>query len=186
MIRRNFQPRIKEDYVIVLDFLPHGYPFKGNRIPICQAIGKKHLLLLEIVPKRNVNLTPLSEIYIGSDKRELVHHVGGKITFNDLTSTAKLNFNDVLSKLIDENEQKWVAFFNKATPITTRLHKLELLPGIGKKHMWAIIDERDEKPFESFEDISNRIKLIPNPKELIIKRIKIELNNEDKYKVFCL
>ena len=185
MIKRSFQPRMKEDYVVVLDFLPHGYPFKGNRMPVSQVIGKNHLTLLEIVPKRNINLAPFSEIYIGSDKRDQVHHVGGRITFNDLTTTAKMNFNEVLNKLIDENESKWVDFFNKSGPITTRLHKLELLPGIGKKHMWEIIDKREEKLFDSFEDISNRIKLIPNPKDLIIKRIKIELNNEDKYKVFC-
>jgi len=61
---------------------------------------------------------------------------------------------------------------------------LEILPGIGKKHMWDIINVRKEKPFESFEDIKNRIKLIPDPKHAIIKRILEELENKDKYHLF--
>ena len=39
------------------------------------------------------------------------------------------------------------------------MHMLELLPGVGKKHMWEIIEARKDKPFESFEDIKNRVKL---------------------------
>ena len=42
-----------------------------------------------------------------------------------------------------------IEFFNKAAPLTTRMHQLELLPGLGKKHMWEIIEERKDKPFES-------------------------------------
>ena len=59
-----------------------------------------------------------------------------------------------------------------------------MLPGIGKKHMWEIIGEREKKPFESFEDIKNRVKLMPNPENTIIKRILVELGGEEKYKLF--
>jgi len=183
MMRREVQPT-REDFAIVLEFLQHGHPFSDKRIPIAQVIGKTHLVLLEIVPKRDVTLSSMSEVYIGDDKRDEVHHVIGKIPYNKLTSTAKINFDDVMTKIIDEDPMRWVNFFNNAGPITTRLHQLELLPGIGKKHMWAIIDAREDKPFESFQDISDRVSLLPNPKELIIKRIKLELDDCDKYKVF--
>ncbi len=183
MIRRS-QNKLKEEYAIVLDFLQNGHPFDGRRIPIAQVIGKKHLVLLEIVPKRGVVLEPLSEVYIGNEKRDKVHHVVGKITYSQLTNTAKMNFDQVISKLIDENEKRWVDFFNKAGSISTRLHQLEILPGIGKKHMWAILEERKKKPFESLDEISKRVVLLPNPKEIIIKRIKMELDNVDKYRLF--
>jgi putative nucleotide binding protein len=52
--------------------------------------------------------------------------------------------------------------------------------------MWAILNAREEKPFESFEDIALRVPSIPNPKDLIIRRIKMELNEEDKYRLFVL
>ena len=61
---------------------------------------------------------------------------------------------------------------------------MELLPGIGKKHMWEILEKRDEKPFESFEDLKERVKLIPNPEKAVIKRIMMEIRGEDKYKIF--
>ena len=85
---------------------------------------------------------------------------------------------------MEKEEKKFVDFFNKAQPLTTRMHTLELLPGLGKKHMWEILEQRDEKLFESFEEIKKRIKLIPDPKKIIIKRIFSELMGEEKYNIF--
>ena len=39
-------------------------------------------------------------------------------------------------------EQDFVLFFNKSISITPKLHMLHLLPGIGKKLMWEILEER--------------------------------------------
>ncbi|MDD5499858.1 MAG: DUF655 domain-containing protein [Candidatus Nanoarchaeia archaeon] len=183
--RSNFQkPVIKEDYAIILDFLSNGYPMEGRRMPIGQGIGKTHLFLLELIPKKDVNLAPLSSVYIGEDKRDEIHHVAGRIPYSKLTSTARMNLDSVISKIIDENPEKWIAFFNKSGPISKRLHQLELLPGIGNKHMWAILKAREESLFKSFDDIVERVQMIPNPKEIIIKRIKAELNDDDKYRLF--
>jgi len=183
--RSNFQkPVIKEDYAIVLDYLSNGYPMEGRRMPVGQGIGKNHLFLLELIPKKDVALTPLKEVYIGDDKRDEIHHVAGKIPYSKLTSTAKMNLDSVITKIVEINPEKWVSFFNKSSPISKRLHQLELLPGIGNKHMWAILEAREQSLFTSFEDIEKRVPSIPNPKELIIKRIKSELNEEDKYRMF--
>ena len=91
---------------------------------------------------------------------------------------------DFVAKIVSEQEAKFVDFFNKAEPINTRLHQLELLPGFGKKHMQAVIQERNNKPFESFEDIKKRIKAIPDPKKVIEKRILEELIEQVKYRLF--
>jgi putative nucleotide binding protein len=62
---------------------------------------------------------------------------------------------------------------------------LHLLPGIGKKLMWEILEEREKRPFESFQDISERIRAIPHPDQMIIKRILEEIENPDvKYHLF--
>ena len=104
---------------------------------------------------------------------------------NDLTSFAKSELPFVIEKLVKENEQRFVDFFNNAQPISTRLHQLELLPGIGKKHLWDIIDERKKGPFTSFEDVKNRIKLMPDPSNAIIKRIMEELENDNvRFRLF--
>jgi putative nucleotide binding protein len=59
-----------------------------------------------------------------------------------------------------------------------------LLPGLGKKHMWEIVEQRKDKDFESFADIKKRVKLMPDPKKAIIKRILDELNGKEKHRIF--
>lgn len=174
----------KEDYAVVLDFLPQGKPSARQMLPVAQVIGEKYFILLEVIPKKDVVLKPRERVYIGAENRDKVHHILGRINMNELTQTARLEVQDIIEQSIDAREKEFVDFFNKAGPVTTRLHQLELLPGIGKKNMWKILEERDTKPFESFEDLKNRVSLIPNPKKAIVKRILIELEGNDKYRVF--
>lgn len=182
------QQPVREEVVIILDFLPHGYPFDTRpmhqKTPVVQAIGKEHFSLLELAPKKGVFLQPFEEVYIGEGKRDKIHHIIGKLSMDKLTQTAKMELNDIIKDIVSKNEKKFVEFFNKAGPINTRRHQIELLPGVGKKHMWEIINTRKEKEFSSLEDIKQRVKLMPNPSNVIIKRVIMELNNEDKYKLF--
>ena len=85
---------------------------------------------------------------------------------------------------ISFSEKRFVDFFNNAQPLTTRMHQLELLPGLGKKHMWEILEVRKTKPFESFEDIKKRVKLMPDPKNAVIKRILAEIKGKEKHRIF--
>ncbi len=173
-----------ESYALVLDFLPNGHPFEESRMPVAQVLGETHFSLLEVIPKKGVFLVPGQKVYIGEDKREEIHHVKGRINVSELTQTAKAELEMVIKNIVEANEQKYVDFFNKSVPITTRLHQLELLPGIGKKHMWKIIEERRYEPFKSFDDLKERVELLPDPKQSVIKRIIEELDNTDKYKLF--
>ena len=45
--------------------------------------------------------------------------------------------------------------------------------------MMEIVRIRNMKLFESFEDLTKRVKLLPDPKKLLIKRIIWELRGED-------
>lgn len=183
-----FKQQSKEEYVIILDFLPNGHPLDTKpgylKTPIAQAIGKDHFILLELVPKRGNALGILEEVYIGEGKRDKIHHIYGKVSYDRLTQTAREELNIIIEEFVKKHESKFIEFFNKASPINTRRHQLELLPGIGKKHMWEIIERRAEKSFESFEDIKGRVKLIPDPEKIIVKRILVELKGEDKYNLF--
>ena len=89
----------------------------------------------------------------------------------------------MISKVVQNREKWFVNFFNTARAITPRMHALELVPGIGKKYMWQVINERDRKPFESFEDLQKRTEL-PNPVKLITKRVMEELEGDSKYRLF--
>jgi len=178
----------REEKAIVLDFLPNGYPFDKRpmhrKTPVAQALGKDHFTLLELVPKKGIFLQPYDEVYIGEGKREKIHHIIGKLPLDKLTSTAKSELKFVVKKLVEKNENKFVKFFNNAQPLTTRMHQLELLPGLGKKHMWEILEARKEKSFEDFKDIKKRVKLMPDPEKAIIKRILAEIQGKEKHMIF--
>ena len=180
--------RVKEEVAIVLDFLPNGYPYDERpmymKTPVAQALGKEHFILLELVPKKGMHLNLYEEVYIGDGKRDRVHHIAGKIPLSKLTRTAKSELEFAIKDIVGKNEKRFVDFFNSARPLSTRMHQIELLPGVGKKHMWEILNAREEKPFESFEDLKKRVKLIPDPEKLIIKRILEELEGAEKHKLF--
>ena len=178
----------KEEYAIILDFLQHGYPLdprpSHRKTPIAQAIGVEHFGLLELIPKKDCFLQPQEKVYIGEGKRDKVHHISGRLTLSKLTETARTEVEFIIKDLVDQNEKAFLEFFNKAGPINMRRHQLELLPGFGKKHMLQVLEVREEKPFESFEDLKERVKLLPDPKQAIIKRILLELEGEEKHYLF--
>lgn len=177
-----------EDYGFLLDFLPEGHPEEQKpaqyREPIAQLLGEKYLTLLEVVPREDADLSPQERVYIGKKGREKIERVKRRIGYEELTSAAKAELSVVIEEIIEENKKKYLKFFNEAQPITSRYHQFELIPGIGKKLMWAIIEEREKKPFESFEELKERVKSLPNPKDMLVKRIEKELKGEDKYSIF--
>lgn len=183
-----------DDYAIVLDYLPEGHAEIGHGFQkekrVAQVLGEDFYSLLEIALREDQSATPAERIYIGRATREKVHHIIRRLTYDDLTSAAKVELEYALDKLVKAQEPKFVRFFNDCGPLTTRLHRLELLPGIGKKHMWDIVKIRGLKKFESFADIAERVKLLPDIQKMVIKRIIIELKGKDdkgeyiKYKIF--
>ena len=175
---------MKDDYVRVLDFLPHGKPSDRRAEPLAQVIGEKFFSLLEVVIKDGIKVKVGDRLYIGEDKRDNVKYIKGRIGYSELTSFAKGELEKTIAEFVNGDEKRFVNFFNKAPPVTTRLHTLELLPGIGKKHLWQIISERKKKPFESFKDLQDRVPMLPDPKKMIIRRIIDELEGKDKYKLF--
>ena len=178
----------REEKALVLDFLPNGYPFDTRpahmKTPIVQAAGKEHFVLLELVPKKGIFLQPNEEVYIGEGKRDKIHHITGKLPFEKLTQTAQSSLEEFITEQVKLNEKRFVDFFNTAGSINMRRHQIELIPGIGKKHMWEIIEERQVKPFENFKDLQKRIRLLPDPRKAIVKRILAEIRGEDKYILF--
>jgi len=72
---------------------------------------------------------------------------------------------------------------NNSQPLTPRMHSLELIPGIGKRLMFQIIDLRERHPFESFDDLKGRVNLT-DPVKLISRRVLKELSEEEKYYIF--
>lgn len=175
----------KEQGAIVLDFLPHGYPTqKGRRNPVVQAVGKEHFVLLELAPKKDIFLQPYEDVYIGEGKREKIHHIMGRLMLERLTPAARTELDYIVQEQVNKNEKRFVEFFNTAQPRGLRMHALELIPGIGKQHMWEIIEERQKKPFTSFADLRDRVRLMPDPEKAIVRRILNEIQGKEKHRLF--
>jgi len=152
--------------------------------PIAQAIGEIHFALLELIPRRGISLALKEKVYIGSGKRDKIYYIFGRLPKEKLTETAKIQLQEFIENVVAEQEKKFIDFFNTAQAINTRLHRLELLPGFGKKHTEQILKAREEKPFESFEDIRNRVSNIPDPKKAIEKRLLEELSERQRFNLF--
>ena len=174
----------KEEFAIVLDFLPYGYPLEGRRLPVAQAVGKEKFVLLQLVPRKGEKFEINEEVYIGEGKRDKVQYILGRLPREKLTETAKAQLEEFIKKIVEEGEKRFVEFFNTAGAINTRLHQFELLPGFGKKHTRAILDERKQGLFKSFEDLKNRVTNIPDPKKAVEKRIIEELTEIKRNNLF--
>ena len=174
----------KEEYAIVLEYLPNGYPLEKKMMPIAQAIGENNLTLLELVPRREVPLSIGERVYIGEGKRDKIYYILGRLNREKLTETGKEQLEEFVKKVVKEKEAKFVEFFNKSDAINKRVHQIELIPGFGKKHMKEILEKRKEKEFESFEDMKKRIQNLPDPQRAIEKRIIQELTTLERYSLF--
>jgi putative nucleotide binding protein len=169
--------------------MPQGLPDerKFKREPISYALGEDQFKLFELVPKPDVNLQVGDKVYIGKDLnlRQEILHVKRRISYPELTNAAQSELPFVVMDLIKAHEDRFVRFFNESQAITTRFHMLELLPGLGKKTMWSILEERKKGAFKSLKDVEERVPMAHQVDKLLAKRIEEELSNpNEKYHLF--
>ncbi len=181
----------RETHVHVLDYLPYGHPEDSRPVyqkkPLVQAVGEAKFVLMELSPKKDKIPAVYERVYIGEGERDVIDHVIKRLRYTELTQTAKVELSYILEKMVKEDEERFIRAFNEAKPITTRLHTLDLLPGIGKKLMWAIVEEKEKGKFSSFEDLTKRVKGLHHPEKIIAKRIEEEIMEENmKYKIFTV
>ena len=175
-----------EEHAYVLDYLAHGRPqarpsYRAGAL--VQLVGEEFFTLLEATLREGLVMKPADRVYVGKDSRQEITYIIGRISYDELTSAAKTELPSVLEKIVLNREAWFITFFNTAQAITPRMHAIELIPGIGKKYMWQIINERDRTPFQNFLDLQQRAN-IPSPAKLVMKRILEELSGESKYRLF--
>jgi len=175
-----------EEYAYVLDYLPHGRPTTRPTYragALVQLVGEEFFTLLEATVKEGLVLKLYDRVYVGKEARGEITYIIGRIGYDELTSTARAELPTAIEKIVTSREAWFIQYFNSAQAITPRMHALELIPGIGKKYMWQIINERERMPFKSFEDLQQRAS-IPSPAKLVTKRILEEMSGESKYRLF--
>jgi putative nucleotide binding protein len=177
-----------ESYAHILDYLPNGRQTEHgfHREPLVLAVGEDELKLFELVPRPGAVVSPGQRIPLVplEGKPPPIDHVRRRLAYDELTVAARAELTSALERIVRANPSRYLKFFNEAPAVSRRFHLLELLPGIGKKTMQQIVDERKRAPFSSFQEMETRLHL-KSPELLIVGRIEQELSGvEDKYRLF--
>ena len=158
----------KEEYAVVLDYLSRGYvksdmsKFGGK--PIAQAIGTEQFTLLELAPKNGVDLEIQDQVYIGKGKRDKIYRVLGKLDYENLTATARIELDYSIRDIVEDNEEKFVEFFNTADSVSTRMHSLELIPESVKNTCGTSLKQENRnlsKALKTFQKGSLHWQILP-------------------------
>ena len=147
-----------EEYAYILDIPPQSH---GRRENICYAVGDRDFKLFELVYKAGVVLQFEDRVYIGkeAEQRTAIDHVKRRIGYDELSSTAQSELEYAVRLAVKADEE---------------------LPGLGKKSMMAIIEERRKEEFKDLADIAARVPSVKNPEKLIVARIMLEIMDADR------
>ncbi|WP_435092838.1 DUF655 domain-containing protein [Halorubrum sp. N11] len=172
--------------VVLLDVLPNGRPDDDRppyrKSPVAYGLGTKAFRLYELALDEEADVSVSDRIALDGPTVGRYHEV----SFDDVTRNAAAEMEYAVEAIVEGDEERFVDFYNEAGPITLRLHQLNLLPGIGKQLRNKVLDERKRGPFESFEEVSERVGGLHRPREVLIERIVEEVRKEDlKYRRFA-
>ncbi len=181
------EPKKYEEYAYVLEFLPHGRPgaprTSHSASGVVQLLGEEYFTLLEASPLPDVEYNIRDRIFVGKGDRAKVGHILGRIRYEELYSAGMDELQAAIELVVRSTATRCIDFINESQSLTTRMHSLELIPGIGKRLMFQILDLRERFAFESFADLKERANL-PNPVRLITRRVIKELSEDQKYYIF--
>ncbi|UYP46654.1 hypothetical protein NEF87_002939 [Candidatus Lokiarchaeum ossiferum] len=168
--------------VYLLDILQHGGVDKAGHSwnPICQVMEVPSFNLYEVsLNKQKIQELKLQQkIQVTGREDSPLGRPNKKLKYDQLTHASLQTIGLVLEQYVLENEERFIKFINNVGPITIKRHYLEVLPGVGKKLMNEILENRHRKLFENFEELHTRVPGF-KPKEVFVKRIIEELEDEE-------
>ncbi len=177
------------EYGVILDFLPHGRSDADEpqyrRSPVVYAVAEDSFTLYELTVEDDADISIGDRVQIRPSFAEGLNR-GREVAYEDLSDGARSELDYVIEEIVEADEKRFVDFFNEAQPVSLRLHQLNLLPGIGDKLRDNILDERKRGPFESFEELEERVSGLHDPEGIIVDRIFQELTEaaDLKYTLF--
>jgi putative nucleotide binding protein len=175
---------------IVLDYLARGLPdddrSRFRQSPVAYAVGERDFTLYEFRLADGADLTIDDTVVVApeAERNGAIEEVR-EVEYDAVSGGARSELEYVVEELVEDDQRRFVDFYNEAQPITLRLHQLDLLPGIGKKLRNGILDARKRRPFEDFEDVEERVSGLHDAEGVVVERILEEFRDEDlKYRNF--
>ncbi|MHA1978079.1 MAG: DUF655 domain-containing protein [Candidatus Hodarchaeales archaeon] len=184
---KKYPPRNKQGIgkVLVLDYYPQGKSLSRKSAeafnPLAVVISITQMQFFDIILSRGKNIQVGQLLDVSTLKSEI--YKIKKIGFNELSDSAVDVLPDMIKEIIILSESRFISFLNNARPLTTQMHQLQLLPGIGNKRLWQIIEARRKMGFKDLNDFTERTG-ISDPIALFSNRILQEIQGEEKYQLF--
>lgn len=170
---------------IVIDFYPYGKSLSRRRSedynPLAVVVTVDWFQFFDVILNKTskyalndlLELTPINRKILRINRLE----------YQQLSNSALEVLPKVIGNIISTDESRFIKFLNQAHPLTTQMHQLQLLPGIGQKRLWLILEARKKGNFSTFIDFTNRTG-ISDPISLFLNRILEELKGSQKYSLF--
>ncbi|PSQ07686.1 DUF655 domain-containing protein [Halobacteriales archaeon QS_6_71_20] len=175
-------------HAFVLEYLPHGRADddrpQHRRPAVAYGLGGRDFRLFEFELTDDAEFGIDDRVRIEPETADGIERAR-RVDYDDLNRGARQELEYVVEEIVETNERRFVDFYNDAEPISLRLHQLNLLPGIGKTLRNNVLDERKRGPFESFEELGERVSGLHDPTGTLVERVMEELRDDDlKYRIF--
>ncbi len=171
--------------VFVLDFYPQGKSLSRKYAedfnPLAVVITADHFQFFDVILRSGENV-PIGDSMTISSSRTNVFTIK-KIGYNQLSDSAVSSLPEIVQEIVKISEARFIRFLNHARPLTSQMHQLQLIPGIGNKRLWQILEARKKSLFQTFEDFKDRTG-ISDPILAFTNRIINEIKEEEKYFLF--
>ncbi len=183
---RKLKPRfVDRGESIVIDFYPQGKSLSRRPSedynPQAVVVTVDSFQFFDIFLIVGLKLSIKDSLMLNTKNRNILRL--NQIRYSQLSHSALEVLPSIINQIVDTFESRYVSFLNQAHPLTTQMHQLQLLPGIGQKRMWAILEARKKASFTSFIDFTRRTG-ISDPMSLFSSRILMELESSQKYFLF--
>lgn len=171
--------------VFVLDFYPQGKSLSRKYAedfnPLAVVITADHFQFFDVILRSGENVPIGDSMTISSSRtNELkIKQIG----YNQLSDSAVSSLPEIVQEIVKISEARFIRFLNHARPLTSQMHQLQLIPGIGNKRLWQILEARKKSLFQTFEDFKDRTG-ISDPILAFTNRIINEIKEEEKYFLF--
>ena len=170
---------------MVLDFYPQGKALSQNRAedynPLAVVITSQSFQFFDVIVSPGMKFAVSERLMLTTKNKKILRFE--RIQFNQLSESALDILPEIILGVVFRSEPRFMSFLNKAHPLTTQMHQLQLLPGIGQKRMWTILEARKNAHFSSFTDFIQRTG-ISDPASILFERIFSELEGTPKYRLF--
>ena len=178
-----------ERRAVVLDLLPNGRPDDDRpsyeQPAVAYAVEEDDFRLYELELAEESDAGIGDRVVIRPTEARVAVDRFREVSFEDLPNAARSELDYAVEEILERDSERFVGFYAEADPLSLRMHQLDLLPGVGDTIRNNVLDARKRGPFESFDDVVERVSGLHDPREAVVERILTELRDENlKYRLF--